>query len=199
MLAKHKLAVALSRLKEHPDPKYFLEQYSITPGIAAEILWLARQDVKGKVVYDLGTGTGRFAIGAALVGARSVFGVDIDPVALEVARENASFIEMRSGVPVSKICKWVCKDIKELRASCDTVVQFPPFENDMIFFRKALEMARNVYSVHKATITTQQSVEKIVLEQAARISLYRRFRYYLPWRERSTIGYHVFLVVARKS
>jgi putative methylase len=171
----------------------------MTPGIAAQVLWMAKSDIKDKVVFDLGCGTGRFAIGAAVLGAKEVVGVDIDREALKMAAESAKLIELKSGVPVTKKCKWVQKDVKGLRASCDTVVQFPPFSNDLLFFSKALEISRQVYSVHKATLLTQRQLERLAADYAARIIKYKRFRYYLPWRERGTLGYSIFLVIAKKA
>jgi SAM-dependent methyltransferase len=47
----------------------------------------------GDVVYDLGSGDGRFVIGAAQRGARGV-GIDIDPKMVQQARENVA----RNGV-----------------------------------------------------------------------------------------------------
>ena len=41
-------------------------------------------------VLDLGTGTGVLAIAAATTGAKRIVGVDIDPIAVRVARENAA-------------------------------------------------------------------------------------------------------------
>jgi len=43
----------------------------------------------GHRVLDAGTGSGILAIAAALLGARPVLAVDVDPCAVEVARENA--------------------------------------------------------------------------------------------------------------
>ena len=39
-------------------------------------------------IFDVGTGSGVLAIAAAKMGARMVYGIDIDPVAVEVANEN---------------------------------------------------------------------------------------------------------------
>ncbi len=44
---------------------------------------------KGDRVLDIGTGSGILGIGAALLGAKSVEGVEIDPTAVKVAKENS--------------------------------------------------------------------------------------------------------------
>lgn len=43
---------------------------------------------EGKDVLDVGTGSGILAIAADLLGAKEILGVDIDPIAVEVAIEN---------------------------------------------------------------------------------------------------------------
>ncbi len=49
---------------------------------------LERAEPRGKRVLDVGTGSGILAIAAALLGAREVWATDVDPLAVEVAREN---------------------------------------------------------------------------------------------------------------
>jgi len=56
--------------------------------------WLEREIRGGESVLDYGCGSGILSIAAAKLGAGKVVGVDIDPQALETARENAS----RNGV-----------------------------------------------------------------------------------------------------
>lgn len=51
---------------------------------------LEELDVAGGHVLDVGTGTGILAIGAVLLGAGEVLAVDVDPEAVEVARDNAA-------------------------------------------------------------------------------------------------------------
>ena len=47
-------------------------------------------DLRGRRVLDVGSGSGILAIAADLLGAAVAFGVDTDPVAVEVARDNAA-------------------------------------------------------------------------------------------------------------
>ncbi|MEY4590069.1 MAG: hypothetical protein RL497_2145 [Pseudomonadota bacterium] len=51
--------------------------------------WLSAQDVTGLNCIDYGCGSGILGIGALLLGAKSVLGVDIDPQALIATQENA--------------------------------------------------------------------------------------------------------------
>ncbi len=52
--------------------------------------WLARYDLKDKMVVDYGCGSGILAIGSALLGANSVSAVDIDPQAIIATQDNAA-------------------------------------------------------------------------------------------------------------
>jgi len=148
MRKKH-LAMLLSRLEGFPEPKPELEQYRTPGDVAAELLWLAYSagDIAGKVVADLGTGTGVLAVGAKLLGAEKVYAVEVDEKALEVARRNAE----RAGVEV----EFINSDVSEFSGRVDTVIMNPPFGSqrkgsDRPFLLKAFEVSDRVYSIHLA-------------------------------------------------
>ncbi|HNX39039.1 MAG TPA: METTL5 family protein [Methanothrix sp.] len=147
-MKKKQLEMMLERLEGFSRPSFQREQYSTPAVVAAEMLFLAalRGDLEGCTVCDLGCGTGILAIGAALMGARSV-GVEIDPQALETAKRNAG----RAGVSLQLLRADV--GALELRG-IDTVIMNPPFgaqkssEGDRAFLSRALQTAKVVYSLH---------------------------------------------------
>ena len=58
-------------------------------------------------ILDVGTGSGILSVGGVLLGAPSALGVDIDPVAVKVANENAEINE------VSDKTEFVCGDLTD--------------------------------------------------------------------------------------
>ncbi len=88
--------------------------------------------LEGRSVADVGCGSGILAVGACLMGADPVVAVDIDPIAVEVAKENAarngvSFLALAgdglNAVPAA--LEGVPQDETPLRAG-ETAVQQPP-------------------------------------------------------------------------
>jgi putative methylase len=127
------------------SPRADLEQVATPPEAAAELLFAAvRWDgLEGRSVLDLGSGTGRLAIGAALLGAGPVVGVEVDPVLVEVAREAAR----AAGVRVV----FEAGDVASFDRRAEVVVMNPPFgaqrrHADRPFWERALSLARR--SVH---------------------------------------------------
>ena len=149
-LSKKQLALKLSKLKIFQSPRLELEQYPVSANVASELLYMAgfeHPELEGNVI-DLGTGTGRLAIGAALMGAEHVVGVDADKKMIELARENAESV----GVDV----EWVASDISRVKDRFDTVIMNPPYGTrvshaDRRFLEKGFDLAPIVYSIHKAS------------------------------------------------
>ena len=148
---KLELEMILSKIKPHPSPTPDLEQYTISADTAATMLHIAaysNRNIVDKTVLDLGCGTGRLAIGAALLGAKEVIGVDLDKTGVKTALENS----VATGV--KKRTQWVVADIDSVRGCFDTVMENPPFGvqrrgADRKFLAKALELGRVTYSLHK--------------------------------------------------
>lgn len=149
---KIQLEMAIESIPPHPTPKVDLEQYNTPAKIAADVLWNAFTlgDIEGLKVVDLGTGTGIFAIGAALLGALGVVGIDFDPQAVKIARVEAS----KRGL--EDLTRFISVNVKSFDEKADTVIQNPPFgvqrahhkEADRLFMSKSLEIAPVVYSFH---------------------------------------------------
>jgi putative methylase len=148
---KSDLEIMLSRIEPHPTPMPSLEQYTISPNVAATMLYIAAYangDIVDKTVLDLGCGTGRLAIGAALLGAKEVVGVDLDKRGVKAAYESSMAASVKNET------QWVVADVDSVRGCFDTVLENPPFGvqkrgADRKFLAKALELGRVTYSIHK--------------------------------------------------
>jgi len=149
-VSKRQLEIQLAKLKILQTPKLGLEQYPVSPDVAAELLYMAgfeHRDLQGETI-DLGTGTGRLAIGAAMMRSVKVVGVDIDETAIALARENA----VAAGVQV----EWLVSDIHEVEGKYNTVIMNPPYGTrsphlDVRFLERAFELAPVSYSLHKSS------------------------------------------------
>lgn len=151
----------LESLSPHPTPSPELEQYTLTGEDAAKFLWRIRDWLQGQVVIDLGCGVGRLTIGAALLGACLSVGVDVDPVALKVAKDNAQ----RMGV--FHATSWIRAHIPGLSIKGDVVIQNPPFGvqrkgADRAFIECALKTAPISFSLHKKSFKSRDFIKKFV-------------------------------------
>lgn len=171
LLRKLDLEIALSQVEPHPSPKPNLEQYTIPSDVAATMLYIAayiHDDIFDKRVLDLGCGTGRLALGAALLGAKKVVGVDIDRKAVKLASENSAKMNLKEKV------QWVAADLNAVCGQFDTVLQNPPFgvqrrKADRKFLEKALEMGKAIYSLHKNPQNNKALIKKIKASHAKAI------------------------------
>ena len=156
-LSKSQLAIFLSTLEGFSEPKVRLEQYAIDSEICADMLHKASflGDLRQKVIVDLGCGTGIIGIGALLMDARKAIFMDTDKDALKIAKKNISKAKSETSFNgevsfIERNIESIDKDIK-----ADVVYQNPPYgtkikHNDMLFLKKAFEIAPVVYSIHKS-------------------------------------------------
>ena len=126
-------------------------------------------------VLDLGCGCGTFAIGAALLGAEQVIGIDIDDASIDCAKENAQKLNLDIEF---KAC-----DVKDFNEKGDCVVQNPPFgaqrqHADRPFLEKALELSDVVYSIHLTK--TSDFIEKISNKLNADITHTKSYDFNIP-------------------
>ncbi len=169
-MSRKKLEILLQNLDTHPKPKPSLEQYPIDAKTAANILYFANftnNDIYDKLILDLGCGTGRLAIGASLLGAKKVYAVDIDPIAIEIAKNNA----IKSGCTD---IEWIEQDISQCSKRAEIVLQNPPFGvqtkgQDVIFLKKALELGNIIYTLHKSGEKNRIFLKKIIHEMNGKI------------------------------
>ncbi len=176
-VSKRQLEIQLGKLKILQTPQLRLEQYPISAKVAAELLYTAgfeHQDLEGETI-DLGTGTGRLAIGAAIMGSKRVVGVDIDGRSIALARENA----MTAGVQV----EWFVSDIKEVVGRYDTVIMNPPYGTrsphlDVMFLERAFELAPVSYSVHKSS--TREFLRRFVGKRNRKVDAVRSMSLDIP-------------------
>ena len=152
-----RLEMTLQRVAGYSSPRPALEQYQTPAPLAARLLYhaLMKGDIEGKVVCDLGSGTGVLAIGAALLGAASVKGVDVDKKAVDIAYANAELLDADVKFIVSNV-----KDqtLPEVLGLCDTVIMNPPFgaqkvHADRPFIDLAISVAPVIYSIFNAGST----------------------------------------------
>ena len=191
--SKSALAVVLSKLEGFYEPKVRQEQYLMDSEIGASVLWNAYHlsDIEGKVIGDLGCGTGLIGIGALLLGAKRVFFVDFDEKALKIAKNNISKVKSE-GYSLGK-AEFICQDIGKLEIKenikVDVVLQNPPFgtkvrHNDILFLEKALETAPVVYSFHKSE--TKGFLERFCAKKNAKITHVWDFKFPL----KATFAFH---------
>ncbi len=141
-------------IEEFVNPKSELEQYFLTSKTASTILSIifnTYDDIQSKIIGDFGCGTGILAIGAALLGAKHVIGVDIDQQQLDIAVKNAKKLK------ISDKIEWIRRDIQNFSISLDVIIQNPPFGvqkrdrgMDLVFLNTAIKNAKIIYSIHKS-------------------------------------------------
>jgi putative methylase len=196
VLTTQELARLLQRAPAFPDPRASAEQFPTPANIAADILSHAflRGDIDSKMVVDLGCGTGIFAVGAKLLGAGRVVGIDSDPASVRLARAWSEDL----GIEV----EWRTGDVSTIQSWFDTCVMNTPFGvqrrgADRPFLDTALRNCKTGYSLHHAE--TADFVRKYLASRGALLLDSRTYnipiRYSQPYHRKPVKDVKAALVV----
>ena len=146
-------------------------------------------------VVDLGCGTGIFSVGAIHMGAKKVFGFDIDKNVILAAKKYAK----TNALPIA----YTIKDVTAVDTACDTVLMNPPFgaqksnqKADRKFLEKAFEISRVIYSLHlKKTIFF---LEKMINVLEGEITNQKDYVFPIKWmfgfHDKEVVNYDVILL-----
>jgi predicted RNA methylase len=191
-LNKRQLISLIEQMKtfDANDAKLELEQYATDAITAVELVFIAgfmHDDLRDRLVIDLGTGTGRLAISALCMGAWRVIGVEIDPDALALARENVSAFGLERRLDL------VLGDVNALptvparHEGGATIIMNPPFGvqtkgADARFLRAAMAMQGIdvIYSCHLKNDKNRTFLRKVIELGGWRLTELRQTTMILP-------------------
>ncbi len=177
---KAKLVQILSSLQGFKHQDIGLEQYPTPAEIAAAILWTAlmNKDIEGKILADLGCGFGVFGLGAAILGAKKIYMVDLDEDVLAIAKHNKKTLEkkLKRKLP----CTFSNINVNNFKNKVDVVIENPPFgvkktHSDKTFLLKAMGVAPKIYSFHK--YSTKKFINSFVEDNGFKIREIQRFKF----------------------
>jgi len=196
-MKQKRLEILLQKVPQPTHPTPTLEQYMTPASIAADILFNAYHlgDIDDKIIVDLGCGTGIFSIGAAILGAKKIIGIDVDKESIHLARKHA---EQNSLEIEFKI-----KNVKDVSIKCDTVLMNPPFgaqksnqKADRGFIEKGFEIADIIYSLHLTK--TIPFLEKMISSLNGTITYQKKYLFPIKWQfefhKKEVIEYNVTLL-----
>ena len=153
----------------------------MTPAsIASDILFNAYHlgDINDKIIVDLGCGTGIFSIGASLLGAKKIIGIDVDKECIYLARNYAEQNNLE--------IEFKIKNVNDVEIKCNTVLMNPPFgaqksnqKADRRFIEKGFEIAEIIYSLHLTK--TIPFLEEMISSLDGIITHQRKYSFPIKW------------------
>jgi putative methylase len=166
------------------DPKAAREQVATPAEAAANLLSAMDRFVglRGRSVLDLGCGTGRLSVGAALLGASSVTGVEVDESLLRTARDAARAAEVEVDFRAGDVAGWT--------EPADVVVMNPPFgaqrsHADRPFWDRAFALARSGIGAFSLSVS-RSFIARLALDRGAHVVEVEP----VPWNLPRTFPHH---------
>lgn len=163
-----RLEMLLEKVTGFESPRPEREQYQTPAPLAARLLYTAFMagDIAGLRILDLGSGTGMLGIGAALLGAGEVIGVEADPNASRIATQNAHNLKADLTIITTDITN---NEDTATIPPADTVIMNPPFgaqkeHADRPFIDLALDRAEVVYGIFNAG--SESFIRQYIAERA---------------------------------
>ncbi len=171
-MKKKEIVSIIQNTATFTNPKIELEQYCIDAASAVDIVFFAGlefNDIKNRLIFDFGAGTGRLSIASAYFNATYVLSVDIDWSALKILNENILSLDLKH------IIFPICSDIDKFEISNSilprnlkiTTIMNPPFgvqkkSADRVFLEKAFTISDVVYSVHLANVKVSKFISNYI-------------------------------------
>jgi putative methylase len=179
MKKKH-LEIILQKVPQPNHPTPTLEQYMTPASIASDIIFNAYHlgDINDKIIVDLGCGTGIFSIGAALLGAKKITGIDVDKECIYLAKNYAEQNNLE--------IEFKIKNVSDVEIKCNTVLMNPPFgaqksnqKADRRFIEKGFEIGEIIYSLHLTK--TIPFLEEMISSLDGIITHQRKYSFPIKW------------------
>lgn len=171
-MKKKEIVSIIQNTATFTNPKIELEQYCIDASSAVDLIYFAGfefDDIKNRLIFDFGAGTGRLSIASAYFKATYVLSIDIDWSALKILNENILNLDLKH------IIFPICSDIDNFEISNSilprnlkiTTIMNPPFgvqkkAADRVFLEKAFNISDVVYSVHLANASVSKFISNYI-------------------------------------
>ena len=171
-MKKKEIVSIIQNTATFSNPKIELEQYCIDASSSVDLMYFAGvefDDIKNRLVFDFGAGTGRLSIASVYLRAKYVLSIDIDWLALKTLNENILTLDL------THLIFPICSDIKTFEISRRilpknlkiTTIMNPPFgvqkkAADRVFLEKAFNISDVVYSIHLANVNVSKFISNYI-------------------------------------